>query len=453
MKRIDIARRAGQNLRQSKGRTLLTSLAIAVGAFTIAASLAAGEGARQYADNLIKSNVDPQTVFVTKENLQDSGSGFNSSGLKKYSEDAADINGVTIETLSGSDIKTLQGLSGVEKVLPTYVVSVQYLTFEGAAQKYTSMVTTYDPTVLATTAAGGLPELGEQIGVNEVVIPESYVEQIGKKPSEMIGKKIVLHLVKSGRVPTEQEMQSAMITGGVEAVRALYSLEAKDVSLTIRAVSAKSSTSFSATSAAFISDVKAKELSDYLTEGTANYQKYISATVIAKSGTDPEAIKAVVNKKDMSALTAKDISGAIFTIVNVLQGIVLGFGILALVASVFGIVNTQYISVLERTSQIGLMKALGMSRRDVAKLFRYEAAWIGFLGGCIGAGIAFTVGTVMNPWITQQLTLGEGNYILIFVWWHLVAMIVGLMLVAIVAGWFPSRKAAKLDPIEALRTE
>ena len=71
MKRIDIMRRAGRNLRQAKGRTFLTSLAIAVGAFTVTASLAAGEGARQYADKIIKSNVDPQSVYVTKDSMRD----------------------------------------------------------------------------------------------------------------------------------------------------------------------------------------------------------------------------------------------------------------------------------------------------------------------------------------------------------------------------------------------
>ena len=57
MRRIDIARRAGRNLRQAKGRTFLTSLAIAVGAFTLTLSLAAGEGARQYAENLLKNKL------------------------------------------------------------------------------------------------------------------------------------------------------------------------------------------------------------------------------------------------------------------------------------------------------------------------------------------------------------------------------------------------------------
>lgn len=165
-----------------------------------------------------------------------------------------------------------------------------------------------------------------------------------------------------------------------------------------------------------------------------------------------------ISQKDLEAnqyysQTAKDAQGLLFTIVNTLQGIVVGFGLLALFASVFGIINTQYISVLERTSQIGLMKALGMPRRGIAKLFRYEAAWIGFLGGAIGSSLAVVLGTWANPSITKLIEIGEGNQVLVFVWWHILALVVTLMLIAIVAGWFPARKAARLDPIEALRTE
>ena len=99
------------------------------------------------------------------------------------------------------------------------------------------------------------------------------------------------------------------------------------------------------------------------------------------------------------------------------------------------------------------MKALGMRKRDIGRLFRFEAAWIGFLGGVVGSALAVALGLSLNPWITRQLNLGEGNNILIFNPIQIAVLVGSLMFISILAGWLPSRKAAKLDPIEALRAE
>ena len=451
MKTTDIIRRAGRNLRRAKMRTLLTSIAIAVGGFAIMASLMAGEGARQYIDRLISSNIDAKAVFVVKDKRLIGVQSGQQADLREYNPDSINRYGNDYKALTQKDIDKLAARTDLEKVGPVYQLQPKYVSFAAKKDKtYSSDVSVFDGALAAEVVAGKQLGKGTELAPGEAVIPESYAETLGQSPAQMVGKQLTVTVVQMPQKIDEATLGQVFAEKGQAGVNELINGKELHKTFTIAAVTRKSADQTQAMRGIGINAKVARELSDYSTKGTSQYQKYMSATAVAKQ--DAEAAKKSLERDGYAAATAKDLQQTLFRFVDILQGVVLGFGALALIVSIFGIVNTQYISVLERTQQIGLMKALGASRRDIGRLFRYEAAWVGLLGGALGVLGAWGAGVALNPVISEKLGFGD-HKLLVFVPEHAAAVVAGLMLVAIIAGWLPSRKAAKLDPIEALRTE
>jgi putative ABC transport system permease protein len=130
------------------------------------------------------------------------------------------------------------------------------------------------------------------------------------------------------------------------------------------------------------------------------------------------------------------------------------FAIIALLAASFGIVNTLFISVQERTREIGLVKAMGMGSGKVFGLFSLEAVFIGFLGSAIGVGIGMIAGTTISSVLSGALLADlPGLTIIAFDPLSIAGIILIVMGIAFLAGTLPAARAAKADPVESLRYE
>jgi putative ABC transport system permease protein len=167
-----------------------------------------------------------------------------------------------------------------------------------------------------------------------------------------------------------------------------------------------------------------------------------------------QSLKDALVADGYAGTTVADQIGVFQTVVDGIILVLNAFAVIALLAAGFGIINTLLMSVQERTREIGLMKAMGMSGGRIFALFSTEAVFIGFLGSAIGAGIGILTGlgisSVLSNGILSDLA---GLQILAFDPVSVGAVLLLVMGIALVAAVLPASRAARQSPIESLRYE
>lgn len=433
MRRVDIIRRAGKSLRLAKKRTILTSLAIAVGATTVAVAIAAAKGGNAYVESLANKIGDQRALTVIRAvKARDPYAPNKISTTREDFEKTQAEESIKSRIISKEDLNKISKVKGVRKASPAIPVSAETVRAENG-EKYAVGVATKNDEQEMELSAGKLDK-NNRIDAGKIVAPKAYVEVLGgKKPEDIVGKKVILEFKDSKGQIFEKTFEIQAVDAG------------------------KTETTFNYQGNFWIENSDGLAIATKQNEGDP---QFYSLSVTTDGSRTVDEIK-----KDILALnggsyydvsTFADEKAIVQAGINAISAGLAGFGFLTLLAAVFGIINTQYISVLERTSQIGLMKSLGMRKSDVSKLFRYEAALIGLIGGIIGIVIAYGI-TFLNPVIKNALklqnTAGVDTNLLQPNWLAWILLVIVLMIISILSGYLPARKAAKMNPIEALRTE
>lgn len=435
MKLYDMLRMSNSNLWRNKSRTFLTVLAIFIGAFTIMMTTGINTGVNDYIDKQVASvgsedylEIMPAQMAEQVESLM---TGSNEVREYKETDGAA---GSSSTTMTEEDLAKIRDVEGIESAKFYTLISTEYVS-NGSddATKYQMSANVMPTDSLKLDIAAGR-DLDMDSDEAEIVLPDKYVKPLGFSSNEdAIGKTVKVGALSQVTQTTDET-------------------EVKIVGVQNASVVGMGS--------AWINDQAGKQIQDIVMAGLPDEYRNQGRAIVAQlddNHIDEDKAQEVKDKlSDMgySSLTLTDTVSMVKTFFDAITTVLTIFGAIALLAAAIGIINTLYMSVQERTREIGLMKAMGLGRGRIFGMFSLEAIALGFWGGIIGLIMAFIAKAIVNPLAADTFLAGLPGFTLVeFNPLYLVLIIVIVMAIAFLAGTLPASRAANKDPIESLRYE
>jgi putative ABC transport system permease protein len=463
MKLRDLTELAARNLREAVLRNSLTTLGIAVGVASLVAMLSLGVGLQELASTRLSRSGLFDAVFVTTQANMRAFGGPPRAAADRVSMQPA-------RKLDEDARKQLAEIKNVVEVYPEvrFPTEVQ---FEGKPY-----MTTVAGIPASARSDGAFDEMKGTFfsgpEANEAILQVEFARDLSKQTDSLLGKELVLRYAEKEPLPADtssvnaagksaanhSDADDAPASGG-------FSLVPREMKLRIiGVVETEPATGFGGFGRGRLliplqiaQNLRIAQPTDMreMLRGNTGKPSYETLTVRVSS---PKAVQGVEDAiKGMgfgtfSILDATKNLRLFFTVFDLLLGI---FGSLALTVASLGIINTLVMAILERRREIGILKALGAADRDVRRLFFAEAGAMGLLGGVLGVGLGWAIG--------RALTFGTNVYLrrqelppidLSSIPWWMVAGAIGFsFLVSLAAGMYPASRAARLNPVEALRYE
>ena len=181
--------------------------------------------------------------------------------------------------------------------------------------------------------------------------------------------------------------------------------------------------------------------------------KYDQVKLMAVSNDVIESIRNAIIERGFLVSSLSDTIEQANKIFQIVQIILFSFGFVALIVSAIGMFNTMTIALLERINEIGIMRSIGITKKDIRRMFLLEAVIMGFLGGIGGIAVGFIAGELVNIGINVLASNFGGQPVDLFYSpiWFVSTVTFFSSVVGFLTGIYPSMKASRLNPLDALR--
>jgi len=449
MKPRDLSDLAFRNLRESALRNALTTLGVAVGVASFVAIISIGVGLQQLASRRLSESGLFDTILVTPKN---NFRGMNRPNPEPESDKPP-------RALDEDARKEFEKLPNVVEVYP----QIRFFTEVRFNNKpYGTVVAGMPDSAKNSGAFDGMQgHFFSRTTANEAILQIEFAKELSEQPSSLLGQDLIL------RYAERQALSSSTTSNHSSSNPADgFSIVPKELRLRIVGiVETEPAAGYGGygngrllmplEAASALRAAQVNDLRDIVRDSAGNKIIYSSLSVRAKSPSQVQSIEDSIKQMGFRAFSLLDASKSLrifFTVFDLLVGL---FGGLALAVATLGIINTLVMAILERRREIGVLKALGASDLDVQQLFFVEAGVMGFLGGIIGIGFGWTLSRAMTVGTNVYLHRQNLNPIELTAvpWWLALAALAIAVLVSLAAGLYPASRAAKLNPVDALRYE
>jgi putative ABC transport system permease protein len=443
MKFFDLLRLVANNLSRRKARVGLTAVGVVIGTAAVVILVSLAIGLQMNATEQLYGIGDLSQIYV----MPSYGGEMYVSGPYGGGGGGGGGSSQDIKLLTEGALQELRGIPGVQAVIPREYLNANFIMKFKKLMGYSSMygVGTSDLVDLGLKAQQGTTEMTRATVVVGYMVAQNFSDPNWKPGQE---------------IPTPPDLYDQQI----QLTLLKYDNEGNELrrNYSIRVAGVLQESGTEADWMIFMPLEQVKVMNEWSMGTRINYNKtgYNEVIVRVENVDKTLEVRDQIIAMGFQANTMLDYVQGINNFYQVLQIVLGGVGAIALLVAAIGIANTMAMSILERTREIGLMKAVGATNRDVLSLFLGEAAGIGFIGGLGGVLIGWLAGQALNVvavvYLAQQAASQGGAPPSVAVYtplWLPVFVLVFSIFIGMASGLYPALRAATMIPVLALKYE